>query len=246
MSRYEHMLVDSAAMHLIRRPRDFDVIVTENMFGDILTDEASMLAGSMGLLPSASLGAGGRGGCSSRSTAPRPTSPVAASPIPMRAILSAAMLLRYSLELETEALRGSGGIRRRNRGRADGGPRAARRRPPRQPTRARRRCGAGCDLAARSSPAEVRDQVAGILDSRPTPATVPRRCRPLPRRLVHSGVRHARRVRDQALDAAQRFGKRKAGEAFEKRADRGLAAGELEAQHRAEADCWRRASAWPG
>src|ERR1700728_4415561 len=53
---FEHMLVDSAAMHLLRRPRDFDVIVTENMFGDILTDEASMLAGSMGLLPSASLG----------------------------------------------------------------------------------------------------------------------------------------------------------------------------------------------
>src|SRR5580692_7787910 len=57
---YEHMLVDSAAMHLIKRPRDFDVIVTENMFGDILTDEASMLAGSMGLLPSASLGASPR------------------------------------------------------------------------------------------------------------------------------------------------------------------------------------------
>ena len=52
----EHMLVDAAAMHLIKRPRDFDVIVTENMFGDILTDEASMLAGSLGLLPSASLG----------------------------------------------------------------------------------------------------------------------------------------------------------------------------------------------
>ena len=57
----EHMLVDSAAMHLIRRPRDFDVAVTENMFGDILTDEASMLAGSLGLLPSASLGDGKRG-----------------------------------------------------------------------------------------------------------------------------------------------------------------------------------------
>ena len=51
-----HMLVDACAMHLIRRPADFDVIVTENMFGDILTDEASMLAGSMGMLPSASLG----------------------------------------------------------------------------------------------------------------------------------------------------------------------------------------------
>jgi len=49
------MLVDAAAMHLIRRPRDFDVLVTENMFGDILTDQAAMLAGSLGLLPSASL-----------------------------------------------------------------------------------------------------------------------------------------------------------------------------------------------
>ena len=57
----EHILVDAAAMHLIRRPADFDVIVTENMFGDILTDEASMLAGSLGLSPSASLGDGKRG-----------------------------------------------------------------------------------------------------------------------------------------------------------------------------------------
>src|SRR6266508_1416604 len=57
----EHILVDACAMHLIRRPADFDVLVTENMFGDILTDEASMLAGSMGLLPSASLGDGKRG-----------------------------------------------------------------------------------------------------------------------------------------------------------------------------------------
>src|SRR6202035_3085258 len=57
----EHMLVDAAAMHLIRRPRDFDVLVTENMFGDILTDEASMLCGSLGLLPSASLGDTRRG-----------------------------------------------------------------------------------------------------------------------------------------------------------------------------------------
>src|ERR1700720_2271323 len=59
---FEHMLVDAAAMHLLKRPRDFDVIVTENMFGDILTDEASMLAGSLGLLPSASLGKSARGG----------------------------------------------------------------------------------------------------------------------------------------------------------------------------------------
>src|SRR6185436_172603 len=55
---YENVLVDAMAMHLLRRPGDFDVIATENMFGDILTDEASMLAGSMGLLPSASLGDG--------------------------------------------------------------------------------------------------------------------------------------------------------------------------------------------
>ena len=57
----EHLVVDAAAMYLIRRPRDFDVCMTENMFGDILTEEASMLAGSLGLLPSASLGAGQRG-----------------------------------------------------------------------------------------------------------------------------------------------------------------------------------------
>jgi len=57
----EHLLVDAAAMHLINRPADFDVIVTENMFGDILTDEASMLAGSLGMLPSASLGESSRG-----------------------------------------------------------------------------------------------------------------------------------------------------------------------------------------
>ena len=55
------MLVDSAAMHLIRRPRDFDVLLTENMFGDILTDEGAMLASSLGLLPSASIGDGRRG-----------------------------------------------------------------------------------------------------------------------------------------------------------------------------------------
>ena len=87
-----------------RRPRDFDVIVTENMFGDILTDEASMLAGSMGLLPSASLGAqASAADCSSPSTAPRPTSPAAASPILTPRYLSAAMLLRYALKLESEA-----------------------------------------------------------------------------------------------------------------------------------------------
>ena len=99
----EHMLVDSAAMHLIRRPRDFDVIVTENMFGDILTDEASMLAGSMGLLPSASLGAGGRGGLYEPIHGSAPDIAGRGIANPYAAILSAAMLLRYSLALETEA-----------------------------------------------------------------------------------------------------------------------------------------------
>ena len=81
-----HMLVDNCAMQLVRNPRQFDVIVTENMFGDILSDEASMLTGSLGMLPSASLGetptAGGRASsaCTSRSTAPHRTSRARESP----------------------------------------------------------------------------------------------------------------------------------------------------------------------
>jgi 3-isopropylmalate dehydrogenase len=100
---YEHMLVDSAAMHLLQRPRDFDVIVTENMFGDILTDEASMLAGSMGLLPSASLGAEARGGLFEPIHGSAPDIAGRGVANPYAAILSAAMLLRHSLRLETEA-----------------------------------------------------------------------------------------------------------------------------------------------
>ena len=98
----EHMLVDAAAMHLIRRPRDFDVLLTENMFGDILTDEASMLAGSMGLLPSASLGSGTRGLYEPiHGSAPDIAGRGIANPY--GAILSAALLLRHSLGLATEA-----------------------------------------------------------------------------------------------------------------------------------------------
>ncbi|MHB8814825.1 MAG: 3-isopropylmalate dehydrogenase [Steroidobacteraceae bacterium] len=98
----EHMLVDSAAMHLIRRPRDFDVLVTENMFGDILTDEASMLAGSLGLLPSASLGEGTRGLYEPiHGSAPDIAGQGIANPC--GTILSVALLLRHSLGLETEA-----------------------------------------------------------------------------------------------------------------------------------------------
>src|ERR1700677_4380368 len=100
---YEHMLVDSAAMHLIKRPRDFDVMVMENMFGDILTDEASMLAGSMGLLPSASLGSAQRGGLFEPIHGSAPDIAGRGIANPYAAILSAALLLRYSLQLETEA-----------------------------------------------------------------------------------------------------------------------------------------------
>ena len=99
---FEHMLVDAAAMHLIRRPSSFDVLLTENMFGDILTDEASMIAGSLGLLPSASLGEGTNGLYEPiHGSAPDIAGRGIANPY--GAILSAAMLLRYSLGLEQEA-----------------------------------------------------------------------------------------------------------------------------------------------
>jgi 3-isopropylmalate dehydrogenase len=98
----EHSLVDAAAMHLIHRPRDFDVLVTENMFGDILTDEASMLAGSLGLLPSASLGDGRRGVYEPiHGSAPDIAGRGIANPY--GAIYSAALLLRHSLGLDAEA-----------------------------------------------------------------------------------------------------------------------------------------------
>src|SRR6478735_5463109 len=98
----EHMLVDSAAMHLIRRPRDFDVLVPENMFGDILTEEGAMLASSLGLLPSASLGDGKRGLYEPiHGSAPDIAGKGTANPV--GTILSVALLLRHSLALESEA-----------------------------------------------------------------------------------------------------------------------------------------------
>jgi 3-isopropylmalate dehydrogenase len=105
---FDNQLVDSMAMHLIRRPRDFDVIVTENMFGDILTDEASVLAGSMGLLPSASLGdelnsAGCRVGLFEPIHGSAPDIAGRNEANPLAAILSAAMLLEHSLGLRAEA-----------------------------------------------------------------------------------------------------------------------------------------------
>ncbi len=98
----EHLLVDAAAMHLLSRPADFDVMVTENMFGDILTDEASMLAGSMGMLPSASLGDGGPGLYEPiHGSAPDIAGQGVANPC--GTILSAAMLLRHSCDAEAAA-----------------------------------------------------------------------------------------------------------------------------------------------
>ncbi len=100
--RLEHQLVDSCAMRLITAPRSFDVVVTENMFGDILTDEAAVLAGSLGLLPSASLGDGTRGLYEPiHGSAPDIAGKGIANPL--GTIMSAAMLLRHSLGLEEEA-----------------------------------------------------------------------------------------------------------------------------------------------
>jgi 3-isopropylmalate dehydrogenase len=104
--RLDHVLVDSCAMHLVTNPSRFDVIVTENMFGDILTDEAAVLSGSIGLLPSASLGAatsGTRMGLYEpiHGSAPDLVGRGAANPI--GTILSAAMMLRHSLGREAEA-----------------------------------------------------------------------------------------------------------------------------------------------
>ncbi len=98
---YEHLLVDAAAMHLITKPAYFDVAVTGNMFGDIITDEASVLTGSMGNLPSASLGDGTGIYEPIHGSAPDIAGEGIANPIGM--ILSAAMMLRHSFNLETEA-----------------------------------------------------------------------------------------------------------------------------------------------
>ena len=99
-----HMYVDNAAMQLVRNPKQFDVIVTGNMFGDILSDEASMLTGSIGMLPSASLNESGYGLYEPiHGSAPDIAGKDVANPL--ATILSAAMLLRYSLDQEAAALR---------------------------------------------------------------------------------------------------------------------------------------------
>jgi 3-isopropylmalate dehydrogenase len=99
----EHLYVDNAAMQLLARPKDFDVILTENMFGDILSDEAAMLAGGIGMLPSASLGEGPGLYEPVHGSAPDIAGRGIANPL--GAILSAAMLLRHSLGLAREARR---------------------------------------------------------------------------------------------------------------------------------------------
>ncbi len=100
--KLEHQLVDSCAMRLVTNPGSFDVIVTENMFGDILSDEAAVLTGSLGMLPSASLGEGTTGLYEPiHGSAPDIAGKGVANPL--GTILSAAMLLRHSLKLETEA-----------------------------------------------------------------------------------------------------------------------------------------------
>src|SRR6476469_7497374 len=98
----EHLLVDNAAMQLVSRPADFDVVLSENLFGDILSDEAAMLTGSLGMLPSASLGDGGPGVFEPvHGSAPDIAGKGIANPLAM--FLSAAMMLRHGFALENEA-----------------------------------------------------------------------------------------------------------------------------------------------
>jgi 3-isopropylmalate dehydrogenase len=106
-----HMLVDNAAMQLVKNPKQFDVMVTGNMFGDILSDEASMLTGSIGMLPSASLDAENKGLYEpSHGSAPDIAGKGIANPL--ATILSAAMMLRYTFNLEAEALRIEGAVKK--------------------------------------------------------------------------------------------------------------------------------------
>ena len=103
----QHMLADNCAMQLLRDPKQFDVIVTDNLFGDILSDEAAMLTGSLGLLPSASLGAKDKNGKMRSMYEPvhgsAPDIAGTGKANPIASILSFAMALRYSFDLEKEA-----------------------------------------------------------------------------------------------------------------------------------------------
>ena len=101
----DHLLVDNAAMQLVSRPADFDVIVTENLFGDILSDESAMLTGSLGMLPSASLGAAGKPGLYEPVHGSAPDIAGQGIANPLATILSAAMMLRHSFGRGAEAER---------------------------------------------------------------------------------------------------------------------------------------------
>ncbi len=106
----DHMYVDNAAMQLVKAPKNFDVVVTGNLFGDILSDEAAMLTGSIGMLPSASLDAGGKGLYEpSHGSAPDIAGKGIANPL--ATILSAAMMLRYTFGDATSAERIEGAVR---------------------------------------------------------------------------------------------------------------------------------------
>jgi len=106
-----HMYVDNAAMQLVRNPKQFDVIVTGNMFGDILSDEASMLTGSIGMLPSASLDSQNKGLYEpAHGSAPDIAGKNIANPL--ATILSVAMMLRYTFDLDDEAKRIEGAVRK--------------------------------------------------------------------------------------------------------------------------------------
>ena len=106
----DHMYVDNAAMQLVRAPKKFDVVVTGNMFGDILSDEAAMLTGSIGMLPSASLNASHQGLYEpSHGSAPDIAGKGIANPL--ATILSAAMMLRFSLNQEAAAQRIEGAVK---------------------------------------------------------------------------------------------------------------------------------------
>ncbi len=100
----EHMYADNCAMQLLRNPSQFDVIVTDNLFGDILSDEASMLTGSLGMLPSASLGTAGKPGVYEPVHGSAPDIAGQGKANPLATILSFAMALRYSLDCGVEAI----------------------------------------------------------------------------------------------------------------------------------------------
>ncbi|HEX5609878.1 MAG TPA: 3-isopropylmalate dehydrogenase [Solirubrobacterales bacterium] len=101
----DHLLVDNAAMQLVSRPADFDVIVAENLFGDILSDEAAMLTGSLGMLPSASLGADGAPGLFEPVHGSAPDIAGKGTANPLATFLSAALMLRHGLDMAEEAAR---------------------------------------------------------------------------------------------------------------------------------------------